>query len=56
MAGRHNFTGNVERKRTEAKARQEASNKLSLEQKIARAKPGSKEHTKYTYNLAQSKK
>ena len=56
MAGRHNFTNAVERRRTEAKERQAASDKLTLEQKIARSKPGSKEHAKYTYNLAQSKK
>lgn len=56
MAGRPNFAGNVERRRTEARARQEASDKLSLEQKIARSKPGSKEHAKYTYSLANSKK
>lgn len=56
MAGRHNFAGNIERKRTEAKARQEASDKLSLEQKITRSKPGSKEHSKYNYRLANSKK
>lgn len=56
MAGRPNFSGNVERRREGAKARQEASDKLTLEQKIARSKPGSKEHSKYSYRLANSKK
>lgn len=36
MAGRTNFPGNVERKQAEAKERQEAYDKLSNEQKLAR--------------------
>lgn len=56
MAGRHNFVNAVERRRTEAKERQAASDKLTLEQKIARSKPGSREHSRYSYRLANSKK
>jgi len=56
MAGRHNFVNAVERRRTDAKERQAASDKLTLEQKVARSRPGSREHAKYTYALANKKK
>lgn len=44
-----------ERKRAEAEARQKKYDALSLEQKIAKAVPGSKEHTKLLVKAAQKK-
>ena len=46
MAGRTNFPNRVEKRKTDAKTRQEASDKLTLEQKLAKATPGSREYTK----------
>ena len=48
MAGRHNFQDRIENRKKTAKERQEASDKLTLGQKIAKSTPGSKEHAKLT--------
>lgn len=58
MAGRHNFVGNVERKRKEAAERQAAYSKLSEEQKLARldrANLSAKhERAKIAYRIAKA--
>jgi hypothetical protein len=46
MATRTNFPGRSEKRKASAKLRQEASDKLTVEQKLAKAKPGSKEYGK----------
>jgi hypothetical protein len=46
MASRVNFPNRIEARRTSAKLRQEASNKLSLDQRLAKATPGSREYNK----------
>lgn len=46
MASRPNFPQRVEKRRAEAKVRREAYDKLSVEQKLAKATPGSKEYNK----------
>lgn len=43
------------RKRAEAEARQKKYDALTLEQKIAKAVPGSKEHTRLLAKAAQQK-
>lgn len=53
MASRKNFQSRVEKRQAEAKVRQETSDKLSLEQKLAKATPGSKVYNKY---LARTQK
>lgn len=53
MATRTNFPSRIEKRKETAKARQEASDKLTVEQKLANARPGSKEHSKL---LAKSEK
>ena len=47
MATRKNFPGRLEKRKTDAKVRQDASDKLSIEQKLAKATPGSKVYNKY---------
>lgn len=54
MASRKDFSNRIEKRQTEAKTRQEASNKLTFDQKLARAKIGSREHSKLL--LKQNKK
>ena len=44
MATRTNFPDRIKKRQDEAKVRQEASDKLTLDQKIAKANPGSREH------------
>jgi hypothetical protein len=46
MAGRSNFPNRVEKRRASANLRQEASDKLTLDQKLAKATPGSREYAK----------
>lgn len=46
MATRTNFPHRIEKRRAEAKVRQEASDKLTVEQKLAKATPGSKQYEK----------
>lgn len=46
MASRKNFPGNKEKRQASAKLRQEASDKLTVEQRLAKATPGSKEYTR----------
>lgn len=46
MAGKSNFPNRVEKRRTDAKVRQDKSDKLTIEQKLAKATVGSKEHNK----------
>ena len=46
MATRINFPQRIEKRQAEAKVRQEASDKRTLEQRLAKATPGSKEHAK----------
>lgn len=53
MAGRINFPNRVEKRQASAKLRQEARDKLTLEQKLAKATPGSREHARL---LAKSQK
>ena len=48
MAGRINFPNRVKARQDSAKARQEASDKLTPAQKLAKATPGSREHTRLT--------
>jgi hypothetical protein len=43
MAYRKNFDNRIKKRQDEAKVRQENSDKLSLEQKIAKARVGSQE-------------
>ena len=51
MATRKNFTGRIEKRKASATARQEASDKLTTEQKLAKAVAGSKEFKKLTARL-----
>ena len=44
MATRTNFPNRVEKRKVEARGRQEASDKLTVEQKLKKATPGSKEY------------
>ena len=46
MASRANFPGRVEKRKASAKARQEASDKLTNEQKLAKATVGSREYNR----------
>ena len=46
MATRSNFPGRVEKRRASAKIRQEASDKLTVDQKLAKATPGSQEYNR----------
>lgn len=46
MASRTNFPNRVEARKESAKLRQEASDKLSVDQKLAKATLGSREHNK----------
>lgn len=46
MASRTNFPNRVEARKASAKLRQEASNKLTLDQRLAKATPGSREQKK----------
>lgn len=46
MATRQNFPNRIEKRQSEAKARQAVSDKLTVDQKLAKATLGSKEHTK----------
>lgn len=43
MATRKNFPDRKEKRQAEAKVRQDKSNKLTVEQKLAKATPGSQE-------------
>lgn len=54
MAGRPNFPNRVEKRCADAKLRQEASDKLTLDQKLAKATPGSREHTRLTKRKTDS--
>lgn len=54
--GRMNLPHRREKRKLEAKARQEASDKLTLEQKLAKAKPGSREYIKLSIKMHESKK
>jgi len=53
MATRMNFPKRVEARKASAKLRQEASDKLTVEQKLAKAVVGSKEYNRL---LAKSQK
>ncbi len=44
MAGRNNFQDRIEKRQAEAKVRQEKSDKLTVEQKLAKATPGGQEY------------
>ena len=46
MAGRRNFPKRIEARKESAKLRQEASDKLTNEQKLAKATVGSREHAR----------
>ena len=46
MASRKNFTQRVEKRQAQAKVRQEAYDKLTLEQKLEKGTPGSKQQNK----------
>lgn len=46
MAGRHNFPNRIEKRKASAKTRQEASDKLTVEQKLAKATPGGREYNR----------
>jgi hypothetical protein len=46
MASRKNFPSRVEKRKLEAKTRQESYDKKPLDQKIAKSTVGSKEYTK----------
>ena len=46
MATRKNFVNRVEKRRAEAKVRQEKSYKLTLEQKLQKATVGSQEYVR----------
>jgi hypothetical protein len=46
MAGRKNFPKRIEGRLLSAKARQEASDKLTVEQKLEKATPGSREYNR----------
>jgi hypothetical protein len=48
MASRANFPNRVEKRRADAKVRQEKSDGLTLDQKLAKATPGSREHMRLT--------
>jgi hypothetical protein len=49
MASRKNFENRKKARKDSAKVRQEAYDKLSFEQKLQKAVPGSKEHDKLVY-------
>jgi hypothetical protein len=44
MASRANFPGRIEKRKASAKARQESSDKLTNEQRLAKATVGSREY------------
>lgn len=46
MAGRANFPSRVEKRKASAKARQESSDKLTNEQKLAKSVVGSREYNR----------
>lgn len=53
MASRANFPSRVEARKKSAEARQAASDKLTVAQKLAKATPGSREYSRL---LAKSRK
>lgn len=56
MATRKNFPNRVEIRKASAKVRQEASSKLTVAQKLAKATVGSKEYSRLTFQSQNAKK